>query len=448
MDLEGIFKAYDVRGVYPSEIDEEAAHRIGRSFVAFTGARRVAVGRDVRASSAPLSTAFIAGAAGQGADVIDLGLTSTDEMYFASGYLDVPGAMFTASHNPPQYNGIKLCRAAAAPIGQDTGLADIKSIAAGEAFPKARRTGSIQRIDLLGAYADHVLSMVDVSRIRPLVVVADTANGMGGLTAPAVFERLPQVKLVPLYFELDGTFPNHPADPIQPENLADLRAAVRREHADLGMAFDGDADRVFLLDENGDAVSGSLSAALVARSILSRHPGETVIHNIICSRVLPETIRENGGIPVRSRVGHSFIKAVMAETGAVFGAEHSGHYYFRENFRADSGLIMVMHVLQALGESVEPLSSVLTSYKRYWNSGELNTEVADQRAAMDAVANVFNDVPNDWTDGLTIEFADRWFNLRPSNTEPLLRLNVEARAQPDGESLRDRVLEIVGRPAR
>jgi len=442
MDLERIVKAYDIRGVYPSELDEEAAHLIGRAFVAFTGARRVAVGRDMRASSRPLSTAFISGAMTQGADVFDLGLTSTDELYFASGHLKVPGAMFTASHNPPQYNGIKLCREGAAPIGQDTGLADIKARAGGE-LPKPRRTGGVEQLDILDAFADHVLSMVDLREIRPLTIVADAANGMGGLTAPAVFGRIPNLTLIPLFFELDGTFPNHPADPIQPENLVALREAVLRHGADAGLAFDGDADRVFLLDENGDVVSGSLGGALVARSILLKHPGETVIHSIICSRVVPETIREYGGVPVRSRVGHSFIKAVMAETNAIYGAEHSGHYYFRENFRADSGLIMAVHVLETLGTGGDALSKVLEPFRRYWNSGEINTEVAEQPATMDRIAAAFPDGDHDHTDGLTVEWEDRWFNVRPSNTEPLLRLNVEARTTDTGEALRDHVLDII-----
>ena len=442
MNLEAIVKAYDIRGVYPTELDEEAAHLIGRAFVAFTGAKRVAVGRDMRASSRPLSTAFISGAMTQGADVADLGLTSTDELYFASGHLGVPGAMFTASHNPPQYNGVKLCRERAAPIGQDTGLAEIKALAAGE-LPKPRRTGGVEQIDVLDAYASHVLGMVDLSDIRPLTVVADAANGMGGLTAPAVFGRIPNLTLVPLYFELDGTFPNHPADPIQPENLVALREAVLRHGADVGLAFDGDADRVFLLDENGDVVSGSLGGALVARSILLKHPGETVIHSIICSRVVPETIVEYGGHPVRSRVGHSFIKAVMAETNAIYGAEHSGHYYFRENFRADSGLIMAVHVLETLGTSGDALSKVLEPFKRYWNSGEINTEVSDQTATTNRIAAAFPDGEHDHTDGLTVEWEDRWFNVRASNTEPLLRLNVEARTQEAGVSLRDHVLDII-----
>ncbi len=441
VNLDAVFKAYDIRGIYPEEIDEDLAHAVGRAFVAFAGARRIAVGRDARISSPVLSTAFISGAVAQGADVVDLGLISTDLLYYASGIMNVAGAMFTASHNPAQYNGIKLCREGAAPVGEDTGLGEIKEMVAGGSIPAPRRTGTIQRVDLLGAYVDHVLAQIDPSAVRPLTVAVDTANGMGGLTVPAVLRRLPVV-VVPLYFDLDGTFPNHPADPIQPENLADLKKAVLENRADVGLAFDGDADRVFLLDEFGEPVSGSLTAALVARSILSGHPGETVIHNVICSRIVPETIREHGGEPVRTRVGHSFIKQVMAETGAIFGAEHSGHYYFRDNYRADSGLIAAVHVLEALSREQLPLSSVLAPFRRYWNSGELNTEVADQAAAMDDVAAAFPDGGHDRIDGLTVEWDDRWFNVRPSNTEPLLRLNVEAKDASAGEDLRDRILAI------
>ncbi|HEX9696613.1 MAG TPA: phosphomannomutase/phosphoglucomutase [Actinomycetota bacterium] len=442
MDIDGIFKAYDVRGLYPEQIDQEVAHRAGRAFVDFLGARRVIVGRDARASSEPLSTAFIAGVVAQGADVIDIGLASTDMLYFASGVLDAPGAMFTASHNPPKYNGIKMCRAGAAPIGENSGLLDIKEmVRAGDAAP-VRRTGRIERREMLDDYVKHVLSFVNVDRLRPLVVVTDTANGMGGLTVPSVFAHLP-FKLIPLYLELDGTFPNHPADPLQAENLRDLQDAVLRNGAAVGLAFDGDADRCFIVDEQARPVSGSLTAALVARSILRKNPGETVIHNIICSRVVPETIREHGGTPVRTRVGHSFVKKVMAETGAIFGGEHSGHYYFRDFWRADSGLVAALHVLEAISEENAPLSEVLAPLQRYWNSGEVNIDVAEQQAAMERVASSFSSVAPDWSDGLTIEFDDWWFNLRPSNTEPLLRLNVEAREAAGGQARRDEILAIV-----
>lgn len=442
MDIDRIFKAYDVRGIYPDQIDQEVAHRTGRAFVDFLGARRVIVGRDARDSSEPLSTAFIAGAVAQGADVTDIGLASTDMLYFASGRMDAPGAMFTASHNPPEYNGIKLCRASAAPVGENSGLTDIREMVRANDFATVRRTGRIEQKSMLDDYIAHVLSFVNVEAMRPLVVAVDTANGMGGLTVPGVFAALP-FKLVPLYLELDGTFPNHPADPLQPENLRDLQQAVREHGAAVGLAFDGDADRCFIVNEKGEPVSGSLTAALVARSILRKHPGETVIHNIICSRIVPETIREHGGTPVRTRVGHSFVKKVMAETGAIFGGEHSGHYYFRDFWRADSGLVAALHVLEAICEENAPLTDVLAPFQRYWNSGEVNIEVADQHSAMDRAAVPFASERRDWSDGLTVEFDDWWFNLRPSNTEPLLRLNVEAREAAEGEARRDEILALI-----
>ena len=443
MDLDAIFKAYDVRGIYPDQIDEEVAHRAGRALVELTAARRIAVAHDMRASSEPLSNAFISGVLTQGADVADLGLASTDMLYFASGKLDAPGAVFTASHNPAAYNGIKLCRAGAVPIGEDTGLIDVKGMVAANAFA-ARRPGSAERVDLMDDYVDHVVGLVDSRAIKDLTVAVDAANGMGGLTVPAVFDRI-AVELLPLYFELDGTFPNHPADPIQPENLKDLISLVLDKGADLGLAFDGDADRVFLVDENGEPVSGSLTAALVARSILGKHPGEKVIYSLTCSRVVPETIREMGGVPIRSRVGHSFIKAEMAKTGAIFGGEHSGHYYFRDHYRADCGLLAALHVLEVLSTSGRPLSEVLAPLRRYWASGEINSEVADKEAAMRAVAEHFPPERLDWTDGLTVEFDDWWFNVRPSNTEPLLRLNVEAVSSELGEARSDEILAIIRR---
>ncbi|MGH2727613.1 MAG: phosphomannomutase/phosphoglucomutase [Actinomycetota bacterium] len=442
MDLDTIFKAYDIRGIYPDQLDEEVAHRTGRAVVELTGANRILVARDMRASSEPLSTAFISGVMTQGADVAELGLASTDMVYFASGRLDLPGAVFTASHNPAEYNGIKLCRAGAIPIGEDTGLLEIKGMVAANAFASGKRPGSVERPSVTEDYVRHLLSLIDTSALRKLVVVVDAANGMGGLTVPAVLGRLP-VEVIPLYFELDGTFPNHPADPIQPENLKDLIATVLDRGADLGLAFDGDADRVFLVDERGEPVSGSLTGALVARSILEKHPGEKVIYSITCSRVVRETIEESGGEPIRSRVGHSFIKAVMRETGAIFGAEHSGHYYFRDHYFADCGLLAALHVLEACSTRGKPLSEILAPLHRYWASGEINSTVADKERAMKAVARRFPEDRRDRTDGLTVEFDDWWLNLRPSNTEPLLRLNVEAADQAVGEARRDELLAII-----
>jgi phosphomannomutase len=443
VDLRAIFKAYDVRGVYPEQIDEEAARRIGQAFARFAAAPEVVVGRDMRVSGEALSRAFSDGVRSQGVDVIDVGLVSTDSLYFASGRFNAPGAMFTASHNPARYNGIKFCLAGAAPVGQDTGLEEIRRLA-GEGLPDSDVTGSVKQEDVLSAFADHVLSFVDVSRLKPLVVAIDAANGMGGRIVPAVFDRLP-FKVVPLYFELDGRFPNHPADPIQPENLRDLQKAVIENGAYIGLAFDGDADRVFLVDEQGEPVSGSLTTALVASRILAKEPGATIVHNLICSRVVPEVVREMGGKPVRTRVGHSFIKQVMAQTGAAFGGEHSGHYYFRDNFRADSGIICAMFVLEALSSEDQPLSSVIRPFRRYWNSGEINTEVADPAAKVEELAVAYADGTQDRTDGLTVDYPDWWFNVRPSNTEPLLRLNLEASTEELGRSKTDEILGNIRR---
>jgi len=361
--LDTIFKAYDIRGTYPDQLDAEVCRRIGAAFARFAGAPVVLMARDMRPSGEELCAAFAEGATGQGVDVVDLGLASTDLIYFAAGKLDAPGAMFTASHNPAGYNGIKLCLAGAKPVGEDTGLVEIKAMTASPP-PDVAQRGSVSRRDVLQDYADHVRSFVDTSVLKPLKVVADTANGMGGFVAPAVFEGLP-FEVEYLFQELDGTFPNHPADPIQVENLKDLQARVLQTGADIGLAFDGDADRVFLVDEHAQPVSGSLTTALLAKGILAKSPGETILHNLICSKSVPEVIRECGGTPVRTRVGHSFIKSVMAETGAIFGGEHSAHYYFRDNYRADSGLIASLIVLEQLSVSGEPLSSLLAPLDRW-----------------------------------------------------------------------------------
>ena len=445
VDLDAIFKAYDVRGVYPDQIDESVARRVGNAFVGFTGAARVLVGRDVRPSSEPLVAAFVEGATMAGADVVDLGVASTDLVYFASGHLDAPGAMFTASHNPAQYNGIKLCRAGAAPVGEATGLARIKAVVADGLLERAEEPGRAERLDLLGAFVTHVRSFVDLDELAPLRVVADTANGVGGLVVPAAFSGLAP-ELTVLFGELDGTFPNHPADPIQPENLVDLQRKVLETDADVGLAFDGDADRVFLVDDLAQPVSGSITTAIVASSILHRLPPDaapedrTIVHNLICSKVVPEIVRELGGTPVRTRVGHSFIKEVMADTGAIFGGEHSGHYYFRDNYRADSGLIASLVVLEALSRASTPLSELRKPFERYAASGEINRRVADPGEVIEQVADKFADATRDRLDGLTVDLGDWWFNLRPSNTEPLLRLNLEA---PDRDACEAHTAEIL-----
>ncbi len=443
--LDLIFKAYDVRGVVPEELDSGIARAIGAAFAVWSGAERIALGRDCRLSSPELAAAIIEGITSAGADVIDLGLASTDLLYFASGHLDVPGIMLTASHNPKQYNGLKFCLSGAKPVGEESGLREIRALVeAGEPFGRSapRGGGEVHAQDLLDAYVEHVLTFVDVSAMRPLTVAVDTANGMGGLVAPAVLARLP-VTLHHLYAELDGTFPNHPADPIDPKNQTDLKAAVLQHGADVGLAFDGDADRVFLIDEKAQDVSGSLVTALVAAAMLDREPGAKVVHNLICSWTVPEVIREHGGIPVRTRVGHSFIKQVMAETGAIFGGEHSGHYYFRENYRADSGLIAAVVALAELSKSAGPLSELLAPYRRYVASGEINSKVTDQRARMDVIAASLSDGKQDRLDGLTVQFDDWWCNVRPSNTEPLLRLNVEARTPEMLAEKTAMVLELI-----
>ncbi|MEU2659783.1 phosphomannomutase/phosphoglucomutase [Streptomyces sp. NPDC007325] len=448
-DLSQIVKAYDVRGVVPDQWDEKLAELFGAAFVRVTGADAVVVGHDMRPSSPGLSDAFARGAARLGADVTLIGLCSTDQLYFASGSLGLPGAMFTASHNPAQYNGIKMCRAGAAPVGQDTGLADIRALAERwleEGAPEAAATpGTVTERDTLADYAAHLKALVDLTAIRPLKVVVDAGNGMGGHTVPTVFDGLP-LDTVPMYFELDGTFPNHEANPLDPKNIVDLQARVRAEGADLGLAFDGDADRCFVVDERGEPVSPSAITALVAARELAKHPGGTIIHNLITSWSVPEVVRENGGTPVRTRVGHSFIKEEMATSGAIFGGEHSAHYYFKDFWNADTGMLAALHVLAALGGQEGPLSELVASYDRYTGSGEINSTVADQTARTAAVKAAYGDrdgITLDELDGLTVASADWWFNLRPSNTEPLLRLNVEARDEATMAKIRDEVLALV-----
>ncbi|MFF2186312.1 phosphomannomutase/phosphoglucomutase [Streptomyces sp. NPDC058155] len=448
-DLGQIVKAYDVRGVYPDQLDDRLVELFGAAFVEVTGATAIVVGHDMRPSSPHLSASFAKGAVRRGAHATLIGLCSTDQLYYASGALDLPGAMFTASHNPARYNGIKMCRAGAAPVGQDTGLAEIRALverwlADGPPEPAAE-PGTITQRDTLTDYAAHLLSLVELSAIRPLKVVVDAGNGMGGHTVPTVFAGLP-VDLVPMYFELDGTFPNHEANPLDPRNIVDLQARVLSEGADLGLAFDGDADRCFVVDERGRGVSPSAITALVAERELAKHPGGTVIHNLITSWSVPEVVREQGGTPVRTRVGHSFIKAEMARTGAIFGGEHSAHYYFREFWNADTGMLAALHVLAALGEQDGPLSELVASYDRYAGSGEINSTVDDQTARLAAVRKAFTDregVTTDELDGLTVTTADWWFNLRASNTEPLLRLNVEARDEPTMAKIRDEALALI-----
>ncbi|MGW0432929.1 phosphomannomutase/phosphoglucomutase [Micromonospora sp. NPDC003197] len=466
-DLSLIVKAYDVRGTVPEQWDERTAEALGAAFAQLLtssadGRDTVLIAHDMRDSSPGLAAAFAAGVRAEGMSVIETGLGSTDMLYYASGALDLPGAMFTASHNPAQYNGIKMCRAGARPIGQDSGLAELRDRAQAlldksDPAEKQDRTeaasetrSSAERRDLLPDYGAYLRALVDLSSIRPLKVVVDAGNGMGGYTVPAVLGDtvLPALPLtiVPLYFELDGSFPNHEANPLDPANLVDLQAAVREHGADLGLAFDGDADRCFVVDERGEPVSPSAITALVAARELAKHPGSTIIHNLITSSAVPEIVRECGGEPVRSRVGHSFIKAEMARTNAVFGGEHSAHYYFRDFWFADTGMLAAMHVLAALGEQARPLSELAHEYERYVASGEINSTVADQAGKLAEVKQTYPDAQTDELDGLTVRFDDgAWINLRPSNTEPLLRLNVEAPTGQRMAALRDEVLDIVRR---
>ena len=434
--LDAVVKAYDVRGTVPDQLDESLARAFGVAFARFTDAESVAVAHDMRPSGPALVAAFEEGLTSEGVSVVNLGLASTDLLYYASGSMNVPGAMFTTSHNPAQYNGIKMCTAGAKSIGIDNGLRELRELARGVLGQAVVGDPSlVTRRNLLADFAKHVLSFVDVSAMRSLKVVADTANGMGGLVVPAVFERLPMIDLEIMYGELDGTFPNHPADPIQPANQRDLQARVLAGGFDVGLAFDGDADRVFLVDEQGRTMSGSTTTAILAQVFLRRSPGATILYNLISSRAVAEVIAENGGTGQRTKNGHSYMKQVMAETGAVFAGEHSGHYYFADNYRADSGLIAALVVLGEMSRTGLPLSKLREPVERYANSGEINTQVKDIDAVIARVAEKYSRFPQDRLDGLTVDCGDWWFNVRASNTEPLLRLNLEAptREQCDNE---------------
>jgi phosphomannomutase len=448
-DFAQIFKAYDIRGLVDIEIDDEFAFATGVAFARFLQIERepgtIVIGEDMRESSTPLADAFSAGVASLGLDVIRIGLASTDMLYFAAGKLNMPGAMFTASHNPSQYNGIKLCLSGAKPIGKESGLATIENFVRTGSPISLGNVGKECQRNLLSDYVKHLHTLVDVSEIRKLKIVIDAGNGMAGYTAPAIFDGL-NAEIIPLYFELDGSFPNHEANPIDPKNLKDLQKAVKKHGADVGLAFDGDADRCFLVDENGETVNPSDLTALIADRELKKYPGSSIIYNLISSRSVAEVIQENGGIALRSRVGHSYIKALMAQSGAIFGGEHSGHFYFKDFWRADSGALAALHVIAALGSSKVSLSKLLKPYQRYFSSGEINSEVEDAQGAMSAIEQKYaqlESVTIDGLDGLTVNADTWWFNLRPSNTEPLLRLNVEAKTLARMEKIKDEVLATV-----
>ena len=437
MQLDTIFKAYDVRGVVPAQLDEEAARRIGIGFAEFASSARIAVGGDARLSTPMLIEALSGGIMSRGVDVVDIGQITTDALYFVSGSEHVPGVVVTASHNPAEWNGMKFCLAGAAPVGEETGLQDILAVA--KDLPlDSPHPGSIEQRDILDGYVEHLFSVVDVTRFAGLRVAIDAGNGMAGIALPAVFERTP-ASLDGLYLEPDGTFPNHPADPLQPENLVDLLDHMAETPADLGVAFDGDADRAFFIDDLRVPLPGSTTTALIADWFLRSNEGATVVYNLICSKAVPETIEAAGGLPVRARVGHSFIKQVMKDTGAVFGGEHSGHYYFADNYRADSGILAMLVLMQVMSEAGVPLSELRQAYEPYAASGEINYGIADQEGAMRAVEFAFSGADADYLDGLTVDLGDRWFNLRPSNTEPKLRLNVEA---PHAEAVDELVAEV------
>ncbi len=444
-----IFKAYDIRGLVETEITPDFAFAVGLSFARFLELERepgtIVIGEDMRPSSPELAEAFSAGATSNGMDVIRIGLASTDMLYFASGKLNLPGAMFTASHNPAEYNGIKLCKSGARPIGKESGLQIIERfVYEGSPIPM-RNIGVERHQDMVSDYVTHLLSLVDVSAIRPLKIVIDAGNGMGGYTAPQVFSRL-NADVVELYFELDGTFPNHEANPIDPKNMKALQKAVLKHKADIGLAFDGDADRCFLVDEKGEIVNPSDLTSLIASRELAKHPGASIIYNLISSRAVNEVVEELGGKAIRSRVGHSYIKALMAETGAVFGGEHSGHFYFKDFWCADSGMLAALHAIAALGESASPLSKILKPYQRYFASGEINSKVNDPASILAALEEKFggkDEATIDHLDGLTIIAPTWWFNVRSSNTEPLLRLNVEAKTQAKLTRLQEDVLALI-----
>ena len=446
---ESIFKAYDIRGVYPDTLDEAVARDVGRAFVNYLGVSgsRVVVARDMRLSGEALEKAFIEGVTEAGADVLDLGMVSTDALYFAVGHLEEPGgAMITASHNPKEYNGLKLCREDAIALSGDEGIGQIRDlITSGKLSGPAEYAGSVEEDDLTDEYADHCVSFIDTEGLRPLKIVVDAGNGMAGKMLPPVFEKLP-FEYVPMYFELDGSFPNHPPNPIEPENVEDLQKRVVEEGADFGAAFDGDADRCFVIDEKGEVISGDLLATLVSKSVLEKEPGATILYSVVCSKSLPELVEREGGKAIRTKTGHSIIKPQMRKNDAAFGGEHSGHFYFRDNYFADSGIIAMLTVAELVARQEQPISELLAPVDPYLRSGEINSEVEDQEAVMQKIEERYADsegVGIDYLDGLTVDSGDWWFNVRPSNTEPLLRLNLEAKDRETMEQKRDEILELV-----
>ena len=446
---ESIFKAYDIRGRYPDALNEDVARKIGRAYVSFLGlsGSRVVVGRDMRLSGEPLEDAFVRGVTEAGADVLNIGLVSTDALYFAVGYLEEPGgAMITASHNPKDYNGLKLCREDAIALSGDEGISQIRDLITSDKLPESgEHAGSVEEGDITEDYAEHCLNFIDTEGLRPLKIVVDAGNGMAGKMLPPIFEKLP-FEYVPMYFELDGSFPNHPPNPIEPQNMEDLQERVVAEGADFGVAFDGDADRCFVVTEKGETIAGDILATLVAKNVLEKEPGAAIVYSAVCSKALPELVRREGGRPIRTKAGHSIIKPQMRKHDAAFGGEHSGHFYFRDNYFADSGIIAMLTVAELVGRQEDPLSELLAPIDPYSRSGEINSEVEDQDEVLKRVEEHYaerDDPEIDHLDGLTVDYGDWWFNLRPSNTEPLLRLNVEASGRETMEKKRDELLELI-----
>jgi phosphomannomutase len=446
---ESIFKAYDIRGRYPDALNEDVARKIGRAYVSFLGlsGSRVVVGRDMRLSGEPLEDAFVRGVTEAGADVLNIGLVSTDALYFAVGHLEEPGgAMITASHNPKDYNGLKLCREDAIALSGDEGISQIRDLITSDKLPESgEHAGSVEEGDITEDYAEHCLNFIDTEGLRPLKIVVDAGNGMAGKMLPPIFEKLP-FEYVPMYFELDGSFPNHPPNPIEPQNMEDLQERVVAEGADFGVAFDGDADRCFVVTEKGETIAGDILATLVAKNVLEKEPGAAIVYSAVCSKALPELVRREGGRPIRTKAGHSIIKPQMRKHDAAFGGEHSGHFYFRDNYFADSGIIAMLTVAELVGRQEDPLSELLVPIDPYLRSGEINSEVEDQDEVLKRVEEHYaerDDPEIDHLDGLTVDYGDWWFNLRPSNTEPLLRLNVEASGREPMEKKRDELLELI-----
>lgn len=444
--LNTIFKAYDIRGTYPDQLNEDVAYSIGKAFVSFLQCEKLVLGHDMRTSAPSLTAAFVKGATEMGAQVVMIGQVCTDATYFASGKLNLPAAMFTASHNPPEYNGMKFSKAGAVPMNEDTGLQDMKSMVAENKFSPVNSTpGKVEEVDVLPGFVEHVHSFINKDKLKKLKIAVDAGNGMGGKIVPLVYENLP-IEIVPLFFELDGTFPNHQADPSKRENLKWLQEKVKEGQCDFGMAFDGDADRIFFVDEKGDIVNSSLMTSLIAKNMLGKNPGSKVIYNVVCSHIVPDTVKKYGGEPILERVGHSFIKETMAKTDAVFGGEHSAHYYYRDNYRADSGIITSVIVAEVLSEAGKPLSQLLDEFRVYHTIEETNSKVADKDAKIKELKEYYtkyNPKNVNEMDGITIDFGDWWFNVRPSNTEPLLRLNLEAASEEMMNQKKEEVLGII-----